>query len=104
MESQVIYRHSIATRILHWLNAVCVFVVLMSGLQIFNAHPRLYWGEYGANTDTALIQIGISAVGYRAELAGSGRRAAVALLFRVGAGLQQRPVSSHQLRKWARAA
>ena len=58
MEPHVIYRHSIATRILHWLNAVCVFVVLMSGLQIFNAHPRLYWGEYGANTDTAVIQIG----------------------------------------------
>jgi thiosulfate reductase cytochrome b subunit len=54
----VIYRHSVATRILHWLNALCVFVVLMSGLQIFNAHPRLYWGEYGANTDTPFIQIG----------------------------------------------
>jgi thiosulfate reductase cytochrome b subunit len=58
MESNVIYRHGVLTRILHWLNAVCVFVVLMSGLQIFNAHPRLYWGEYGANTDTAFIQIG----------------------------------------------
>jgi len=30
----------------------------MSGLQIFNAHPRLYWGEYGANADPAFIQIG----------------------------------------------
>ena len=40
--ANVIYRHSIATRILHWLNALCVFVVLLSGLQIFNAHPRLY--------------------------------------------------------------
>jgi thiosulfate reductase cytochrome b subunit len=58
MEPNVIYRHSVVTRILHWLNAVCVFLVLMSGLQIFNAHPRLYWGEYGANTDTAFIQIG----------------------------------------------
>jgi thiosulfate reductase cytochrome b subunit len=58
MEPNVIYRHSVLTRILHWLNAVCVFLVLMSGLQIFNAHPRLYWGEYGANADTAFIQIG----------------------------------------------
>jgi thiosulfate reductase cytochrome b subunit len=58
MQSKVIYRHSVTTRILHWLNAVCVFVVLMSGLQIFNAHPRLYWGQYGANTDTAFIQMG----------------------------------------------
>jgi thiosulfate reductase cytochrome b subunit len=52
----VIYRHSVATRILHWLNALCVILVLMSGLQILNAHPRLYWGEYGANTDAAFIQ------------------------------------------------
>lgn len=54
---QVIYRHSAPTRILHWLNALCVFVVLMSGLQIFNAHPRLYWGAAGANFDPALLQL-----------------------------------------------
>jgi len=53
----IIYRHSVATRVLHWLNALCVFLVLMSGLQIFNAHPRLYWGQYGANADPALMQI-----------------------------------------------
>jgi thiosulfate reductase cytochrome b subunit len=58
MESNLIYRHSVVTRILHWVNALCVFLVLMSGLQIFNAHPRLYWGEYGANMDPAFIQIG----------------------------------------------
>jgi Ni/Fe-hydrogenase b-type cytochrome subunit len=51
-----IYRHTLAIRILHWLNALCVFVVLMSGLQILNAHPRLYWGQYGANADTPFIQ------------------------------------------------
>jgi len=54
--SSIVYRHSVATRLLHWLNALCVFLVLMSGLQILNAHPRLYWGEYGANTDPAFIQ------------------------------------------------
>jgi thiosulfate reductase cytochrome b subunit len=43
--------------VLHWLNALCVFLVLMSGLQIFNAHPRLYWGQYGANADKAFIHI-----------------------------------------------
>jgi thiosulfate reductase cytochrome b subunit len=53
----VIYRHSAATRVMHWVNAVCVLVVLMSGLQIFNAHPRLYWGEYGANTDHTFIRL-----------------------------------------------
>jgi thiosulfate reductase cytochrome b subunit len=53
----IIYRHSVATRLLHWLNALCVFLVLMSGLQIFNAHPRLYWGQYGANADHAALEI-----------------------------------------------
>jgi hypothetical protein len=51
----VIYRHSLATRILHWMSAMCVFLVLMSGLQIFNARPRLYWGQYGANTDPSAV-------------------------------------------------
>jgi thiosulfate reductase cytochrome b subunit len=32
--------------------------MLMSGLMIFNAHPRLYWGKYGANPDAAWLQIG----------------------------------------------
>jgi thiosulfate reductase cytochrome b subunit len=50
-------RHSVATRILHWVNALCVFAVLMSGLQIFNAHPRLYWGAAGANFDPPLLEI-----------------------------------------------
>ena len=54
-----VFRHSIATRVLHWLNALCVFLVLMSGLQIFNAHPRLYWMQYGANTDHAALEISV---------------------------------------------
>src|SRR3974377_810987 len=54
----IVYRHSRATRILHWINALCVFLVLMSGLQIFNAHPRLHWGKFGADSDPALVAIG----------------------------------------------
>ena len=45
------YRHRLPTRLWHWLNALTVFVMLMSGLMIFNAHPHLYWGQYGANFD-----------------------------------------------------
>jgi thiosulfate reductase cytochrome b subunit len=33
-------------------------VMVMSGLMIFNAHPRLYWGAYGANDDAAWLEIG----------------------------------------------
>ena len=52
------FRHRLSTRVWHWLNALAVFAMLMSGLMIFNAHPRLYWGEYGANHDAAVLEIG----------------------------------------------
>jgi thiosulfate reductase cytochrome b subunit len=42
---RLIYRHSALVRATHWINVVCVIILLMSGLQIFNAHPALYWGE-----------------------------------------------------------
>lgn len=48
---RIAYRHRLPTRIWHWINALTVFVMLMSGMMIFNAHPRLYWGQYGANFD-----------------------------------------------------
>ncbi len=34
-----------------------MFALLGSGLMIFNAHPRLYWGQYGANFDHAWLQL-----------------------------------------------
>jgi thiosulfate reductase cytochrome b subunit len=40
----LIRRHSLAVRVLHWVNFLTLTVMLMSGLQIFNAHPALYWG------------------------------------------------------------
>lgn len=46
-----IYRHRLATRLWHWINAVTVIVLLGSGLMILNAHPHLYWGQFGANFD-----------------------------------------------------
>ncbi len=48
---EVIYRHALTTRITHWINVVCLTVLLMSGLQIFNAHRALYWGQFGADYD-----------------------------------------------------
>ncbi|MBW8076593.1 MAG: hypothetical protein GJU76_00605 [Gallionella sp.] len=38
------HRHSLSVRILHWVNFITLAVMLMSGLQIFNARPDLYWG------------------------------------------------------------
>ena len=40
-----IYRHRLPVRLMHWINVVCLTVLLMSGLNIFNAHPALYWGR-----------------------------------------------------------
>ncbi|WP_347271218.1 cytochrome b/b6 domain-containing protein [Rhizorhabdus histidinilytica] len=54
----LVRRHRTSTRLWHWINAFTIFAMLMSGLMIFNAHPRLYWGQYGANTDRAWLQIG----------------------------------------------
>lgn len=57
----LVKRHRLSTRLWHWTNVVTVFVMLMSGLMIFNAHPRLYWGQYGANNDAAWLEIGATA-------------------------------------------
>jgi thiosulfate reductase cytochrome b subunit len=54
----VVRRHRLSTRLWHWTNVIAFFVLLMSGLMIFNAHPHLYWGQYGANPDPAWLEIG----------------------------------------------
>lgn len=56
-DGSLIKRHSLLARVWHWLNAVTVIVLLMSGLMILNAHPRLYWGEFGANADHAWLEL-----------------------------------------------
>jgi thiosulfate reductase cytochrome b subunit len=50
-------RHALSTRIWHWLNAVCLVVLFMSGLNISNAHPQLYWGEWGFDPRTAWLRL-----------------------------------------------
>jgi len=42
---RLVVRHSVLVRICHWVNALCFLMLLMSGLQIFNARPGLSWGE-----------------------------------------------------------
>lgn len=39
------YRHPLWVRITHWTNVLAVVVMLTSGMQIYNAHPALYWGQ-----------------------------------------------------------
>ena len=54
----LVYRQRRPVRLWHWINALTVIVMLMSGLMIFNAHPSLYWGQYGADNDTPWLEIG----------------------------------------------
>jgi thiosulfate reductase cytochrome b subunit len=51
-----IFRHPAVIRAAHWINLVCLAVLLMSGLQIFNAHPALYWGS-ASTFDAPLLAI-----------------------------------------------
>lgn len=55
--AELIYRHSIPVRLAHWVNVLCVILLLMSGMQIFNAHPTLYWSNAGNQNDPYLLAI-----------------------------------------------
>ena len=84
-----VLRHRLTTRLWHWVNAIAVIILLMSGLMILNAHPRLYWGEYGANFDEAWLELspipGWATIPSNYDLAG-GRRwhFAFAWIFGIG--------------------
>ena len=52
------YRHSLPVRIMHWINVVALTCLFMSGLQIFNAHPALYWGKSSYTGRPAIVEIG----------------------------------------------
>lgn len=57
-EGRVIYRHRIATRVTHWTWAIALFFLLLSGLQIFNAHPTLYIGnQSGFEFDNSVLSM-----------------------------------------------
>jgi len=44
-------------RITHWINALSFFGLLISGIAILIAHPRLYWGETGSVETASLIDL-----------------------------------------------
>lgn len=44
-DPRVVQRHSAVVRVTHWINVICVFTLILSGIQILNAHPALYWGS-----------------------------------------------------------
>ena len=50
-------RHSVLVRITHWITTLSFFGLLVSGIAILLAHPRLYWGETGAVGTPSLFDL-----------------------------------------------
>lgn len=50
-------KHLLSTRLWHWVNAVAIVVLFMSGLNISNAHRYLYWGNYGFDPADAWARV-----------------------------------------------
>jgi len=57
VRSYLYERHARLVRITHWINVVAFFALMMSGLQIFNAHPSLYWGKSSYTGDAPLLRM-----------------------------------------------
>jgi thiosulfate reductase cytochrome b subunit len=70
---ELMYRHSAVVRVTHWINALCLALLLMSGLRIFNYHPSLYWGNYGYRGVPSFISIGAVEDSEKDELTGITR-------------------------------
>ena len=70
---EVTYRHTRVTRLTHWVNVVAFIVLLMTGLQIFNAHPALYWGQSGSETETTSTFLSIQSQNRNGEVVGVTR-------------------------------
>jgi thiosulfate reductase cytochrome b subunit len=50
-------RHSAIVRITHWITTISFLALLVSGIAILLAHPRLYWGETGGVGAPSLIDL-----------------------------------------------
>jgi thiosulfate reductase cytochrome b subunit len=50
-------RHSAIVRATHWVSAIATIALIVSGVAILLAHPRLYWGETGAVGTPSLIDL-----------------------------------------------
>ncbi len=58
-QGPLVYRQRLITRLTHWVWAVSLFFLMLTGLQIFNAHPSLHIGkEAGFEYDNAILEIG----------------------------------------------
>ncbi|MHC1998928.1 cytochrome b/b6 domain-containing protein [Methylobacterium sp. CM6241] len=54
---RTVFRHPVWLRLTHWVNAAAFLVLLISGIAILLALPRLFWGETGANGAPAWLEL-----------------------------------------------
>jgi len=50
-------RHTWPVRLMHWINVLAFTLLLMSGLQIFNAYPALNWGKSSYSGRPPILQM-----------------------------------------------
>jgi thiosulfate reductase cytochrome b subunit len=50
-------RHPAFVRLTHWMTTVSFLALLVSGIAILLAHPRLYWGETGSFETPSLLDL-----------------------------------------------
>src|SRR5215831_9297024 len=50
-------QHSALVRVTHWITTISFLALLLSGIAILLAHPRLYWGEAGGVGAPSLIDL-----------------------------------------------
>ena len=55
---ELYYRHRLPVRVMHWINVAALTILFMTGLNIFEAHPALYWGASSYTGREPLLEIG----------------------------------------------
>lgn len=56
-EASDFLHHSATVRVTHWITTISFLLLLLSGIGILLAHPRLYWGEAGGVGAPSLIDL-----------------------------------------------
>jgi thiosulfate reductase cytochrome b subunit len=54
-------RHSAVVRLMHWIAAIAMIALLVTGAELVVSHPRFYWGETGNVLTTPLFKLPIPA-------------------------------------------
>ena len=50
-------RHSAVVRVTHWIHAASFIVLVLSGIGILLAYPRMHWGETGTVGTSSLFDL-----------------------------------------------